>query len=608
MFGVPVGSDDYITHKLRQIADVIMRDAEKTREVLASNRQALWAALRLSINQRFGYLMQHTPPSLCEPVAAELDNSLWRILEAAAGFQIPRGADPGGLTLSIAEVPSLHNRSFQEWAIRLPARTYGWGFRSLQDTCGPAYIGTLETAIPFMAGLGKICPQLEEVWGGEDCWGEHAPVEDRWRRVLESGCREGLELRRVWERISAEARQCANFLGEEVPELLRVEIQGLGDGSVSGATRGRIVQAVEDQRVKVLGRLLDQVRPKSTRAAWGWRQRDKISSAWLLAMPCGDTVLSNAEFEEAAASNLCLPSPACKNRVGEPIRGRVTVDEFGDNVQASALPGDHWRSRHNALLHHLSDACRWAGVRCELEVHNLFSGVMLQQGLSRAEQARQYQGIVPDMRITLPGVGGGGGVGAPGLPAGGLAGQASSVLHELKVISSSRTRYQPNWQCRAVDVRAGQLQQEYLGKARAADRRQGVQEGEVGRVEQKLISLGPIQGIVAGQFGEVSEATHSLLDVLATSRVRVAGPTRGRRGRLRSEDGERAVAMSTLRRHLGTMTVRCQASSLLGRLETLGPGGAAAVGRRQQAVEVERRWRRETQAFQLATREGWRVL
>ena len=44
---------------------------------------------------------------------------------------------------------------------------------------------------------------------------------------------------------------------------------------------------------------------------------------------------------------------------------------------------------------------------------------------------------------------------------------------------------------------------EYLGKAWAADRRQGVQEGEVGRVEQKLISLGPIQGIVSGKFGEV---------------------------------------------------------------------------------------------------------
>ena len=151
-------------------------------------------------------------------------------------------------------------------------------------------------------------------------------------------------------------------------------------------------------------------------------------------MPGQGTSLSNAEFTEAAASNLCLPSPACSGRVGEPIRGRVTIDEYGDNIQATALPGDHWRTRHNAMLHHLHSACLWAGLPVQLEVHNLFSGVMQQQGLSRVEVARQYQGIVPDMRITLPGVRGGGErLGAPGLAAGGLAGQQSSILHELAV-------------------------------------------------------------------------------------------------------------------------------------------------------------------------------
>ena len=56
------------------------------------------------------------------------------------------------------------------------------------------------------------------------------------------------------------------------------------------------------------------------------------------------------------------------------------------------------------------------------------------------------------------------------------------------------------------------------------------------------------------------------------------------------------------------MTVPCQASSLLGRLETLGPGGAAAVKRRQQAGALEQRWKRETRANQLATEHGWRAL
>ena len=84
-------------------------------------------------------------------------------------------------------------------------------------------------------------------------------------------------------------------------------------------------------------------------------------------------------------------------------------------------------------------------------------------------------------------------------------------------------------------------------------------------------------------------------------RVALAGVIRGKRGHMRSEEGERAMAISALRRRLGVMIVRCQASSLLGRLETLGPGGAAAAGRRQQAGDLERRWRKETQAHQMAT-------
>ena len=196
-------------------------------------------------------------------------------------------------------------------------------------------------------------------------------------------------------------------------------------------------------------------------------------------------------------------------------------------------------------------------------------------------------------------------VGAPGGRA--LVGQPTSVLHEVKIISSSRSRYKPNRDMRAVDYRADELPAEYLKKAREADRRQGVQEGQVGRVEEKLVSLGDVRGIVVGQWGEVSMATHYLLDDLAKNRVRVKGPSTGKRGLLRSEAAEMAMAISGLRRRVGVMAVRCQASSLLGRLEGLGPGGAAARGRRDQALELERTCRREEAAHRLATRQGHRA-
>ena len=125
---------------------------------------------------------------------------------------------------------------------------------------------------------------------------------------------------------------------------------GISYGSVTGKTRGKVEETRENTRAKVLEKALTTVRPKSTRAAWAWRQRDKISSAWVLALPSADTALSNAEFAEAPASSLCLWSPACQGRVREPINGQKKTDEYGDTVQSTAPRGDHWRMRHNSML------------------------------------------------------------------------------------------------------------------------------------------------------------------------------------------------------------------------------------------------------------------
>ena len=61
------------------------------------------------------------------------------------------------------------------------------------------------------------------------------------------------------------------------------------------------------------------------------------------------------------------------------------------------------------------------------------------------------------------------------------------------------------------------------------------------------MDLGKVCGLVAGNFGEVSDHWHQLLAALATSRVQVAGVQRECRGLLRNEDAEFATAISSLR-------------------------------------------------------------
>ena len=255
VYGVPVGSDKFCLDFLRSKKDEIVKDALKTRELLAADRQALWTALRLSISQRFSYLQQHVPPSLCEHVARELDNELWKVFETACGFPVPRGEEGGGFVVKTPAVPCLDGRSFQEWVVRLPATKYGWGLRSLAETCGYAYLGMLETTVPFMSGEQGVCPALAVLWGGQECWGPAARKEERWRQALASGSKVGGELQKIWRRAQEEAEQAASWLGGEVPPVLAAQVEGIGgdtvDASVSGGTRGRVVQALESQRAKV---------------------------------------------------------------------------------------------------------------------------------------------------------------------------------------------------------------------------------------------------------------------------------------------------------------------------------------------------------------------
>ena len=268
------------------------------------------------------------------------------------------------------------------------------------------------------------------------------------------------------------------------------------------------------------------------------------------------------------------------------------VDLYGEVVQATALPGDHWRKRHDKFKMMVQRLCVWSGLDCEVEVFNLFAGSIPQEGLSRMEKGRKLQSIVPDLRISLP-----------------EEGNFVPSLHELKMISSSKTRYGPRREGqearRAVDVRADQLHQSYVAKARNTDRKYcGTLQGAVGPVERKLASMGEVKGLVLGAFGEASEATHSLIHHLAESRVRVAGPQLGRRGQMRSEEAEIALATSFLRRTLSISAVKGQAFSLLGRLEGLGPGAAGAAQRRTFATQMEVRWRNLRQAQALSVSQG----
>ena len=427
-------------------------------------------------------------------------------------------------------------------------------------------------------------------------FGEAASDIGRWRVLLDSGSRVAHEFASSWRALRDEAESAAAWLGRELGGPLAAEVSSAGQGY-----QGKLRSSIVEHREQMMGRLLDECllrHPQlGARPVFSWPERDKLSSQWLLALPGVDTSLTSEEFSECVAALLCLPSPACTPLIGRRV-GRASVDKYGDVVMAAALQGDGWRRRHDCIKMRLFGLLRWAGIEVDLEVFNIFSGLIPQQGLSRLEQGRKRQGLVPDFRLRVPGGNGGG--------------THELVLAELKVISCCPTRYQQNPRAtnKAVDRRASTLPNEYRQHARRIDREYGgVQADAVGPVEAKLLSFPPLRRWVFGAWGEASEDVHCLVKDLATSRARHQQQLEGRwRRNHRSDEAEVAVLTGQVRRLLSVEGVRCQARCLLDRLRGLGDGAAAAARRRQWAAQEETRLRSERQAHLLSLGQGQHAL
>ena len=396
-----------------------------------------------------------------------------------------------------------------------------------------------------------------------------------------------------------EAESAAEWLGGEGEGPLAADVASAGESCTAGSFRSLIVE----HRERTMGRLLEEGLSRhpdqAARPVWSWPQRDKHTSQWTLALPGQSTMLSSEEFSECVAAMLCLGSPACAPLLGQRV-GRSTVDRFGDTVMAAALAGDGWRRRHDTLKMRLLSLLRWSGIEVDCEVFNIFSALIPQQGLSRLEQGRKRQGLVPDFRLRVPTVGGGGPQGE------------EVVLAELKVISCCPTRYQRNPcpQMKAVDRRASTLPAEYRQHAKKVDIEYGgVPQGVVGPVEAKLLSFPPLRRWVFGAWGEASEDVHQLVNDLASSRAKHQQQLEGGwRWSKRSEEAEVALLTGQVRRLLSLEGVRSQARCLLDRVRGLGAGAAAALRRRQWAELEEQRLGRERQAHLLSLGQGYNPL
>ena len=291
---------------------------------------------------------------------------------------------------------------------------------------------------------------------------------------------------------------------------------------------------------------------------------------------------------------MCLPSPCCQPKLGVSLEQHgLHLDAFGDNIMSvSNIPGDMFRIRHDTVKTVLNSFCMTSTIRAECEVYGTFKDLIPVQALEQEadlERGRGRQGLLPDFRLEIP---------SP-------AGEPTQRLAELKIIGAV-----PKWYPRsgglarkkkAVERRSTPLPAEYRTPlARLDNKYHGTQAGQVGPLVRRLEGYGKLLCLVMGTFQEGSKDLHSLLEIIADSKVKARGLARGRE---RTEQ-ERSVILMNLRRELSTAGAKSQSACLLGRVARMGEGHRLAAKRRVWVMREEELRQEGNRAHWLANIRG----
>ena len=216
----------------------------------------------------------------------------------------------------------------------------------------------------------------------------------------------------------------------------------------------------------------------------------------------------------------------------------------------------------------------------EVEPYGVFADLIPQEALNCAQQNQSRQSIIPDIRADLPNT---------------ALGTKTTYI-EIKTVSGSKWYQSVRERKRAVERRVTAIGEEYEKNAKAADEKyHGVHDGH-GPVSRRLASVGPILGVAAGRFGELSASGQTLLTTMAESRVKKQDLAWGR-----GEDTDKtnlAYEVGYLRRRMSMAIVVAFGQRLAGRMSQVGTNGAMASKRRQQ-------WSREEQKAQMEREASW---
>ena len=585
VYGCPVGTDTYVNWWLNHKVDQLQCVKSTICNVLESDRQALWNILNLSFSKKFDYLAALCYPSTFSEAGTRFDGLVWDFLQKATGLTLPMTCEDRGYECALQlAVESLTGRSIQHHIARLSVSRGGLGIRSVTETAGPAFLGGLELALPSFTGDTGTMTVLESVIGRPGLGGAN-----RWSDFLRHGSRTSQELLHTWTYLRNDANQRMDFLGESLEGVMSTNVDSVGGESVDGSTRSRIIQFQEKTLQQIIQKGLNDHPNQEEHAVRKFNHKDKVSQAWLSALPTALSSIPSEEFQQAMAFTLFVPSPACATHVGTMVCGKP-LDPHGEILMCAPLPFDTFRTRHDRIKVRLESMGNRVGAIVNPEPYGLFSTAIPAAAHNEGgdlHQVRDRQGLIPDLHVTFPS----------------SHGVGSQQLCEIKCLSAGLTYY--HGRDKSVDICARQLPASYSNKAKKIDRKYcGTDSNQIGPVQQRLNGFGDLQCLVVGQFGEVSQHLHDLLAQFADCMADKVSRASGRP----VSDDLKGLYLHQLRRELSVTAIRAQSACLLSCLGHMSPGARQAAQRRNVAKRLEEVARRDAKAHWEAEVRSRRLL
>ena len=162
-------------------------------------------------------------------------------------------------------------------------------------------------SLPHFTGEDGILREIEPILGRPDLLGP-----DKWRQLILGESRTGVEFENAWQQLSSQGVQCCNFLEATLTGPLTSPVFSAGENSTDGSTKTLIVKSLETLHLRSLVKALELYPDRNARPVRFFTQRDKLSQAWLSALPSPLSLIPGPEFSQAMAWSLMVPSPYCQ--------------------------------------------------------------------------------------------------------------------------------------------------------------------------------------------------------------------------------------------------------------------------------------------------------